>query len=117
VQPGKWTVGALVNNVWSVAGHSDRPDVNQFLLQYFNYNLQKGWYLTWQPTLTANWEMNNGGRWVVPMGGGVGRIMRLGFQPVNLTAQFYGNAVHPPGGSPWSLRMQIAFLFPKMPKK
>jgi len=42
VQPGKWTAGALINNVWSVARHSDLPDVNQFLLQYFiNYNLQK----------------------------------------------------------------------------
>jgi hypothetical protein len=30
------------------------------------------------------------------MGGGVGRIMRLGFQPVNVGMQFYGNAVHPP---------------------
>jgi hypothetical protein len=118
VQPGKWTVGALVNNVWSVAGHSDLPDVNQFLLQYFiNYNLQKGWYLTWQPTLTANWEATNGGRWVVPLGGGIGRIMRLGFQPVNVGLQFYGNAVHPPGASPWGMRMQIAFLFPKGPKK
>jgi hypothetical protein len=118
IQPGKWTVGLLVNNVWSVAGQSDRPDVNQFLLQYFiNYNLNKGWYLTWQPTLTANWQVTNGGRWVVPLGGGVGRIMRLGFQPVNLTAQFYVNAVHPPGASPWSLRLQIAFLFPKMPKR
>lgn len=118
VQPGKWTVGVLVNNVWSVAGHSDLPDVNQFLLQYFiNYNLRKGWYLTWQPTLTANWEMTSGGRWVVPVGGGVGRIMRLGFQPVNLTAQFYGNTVHPEGGSSWSMRMQIAFLFPKAPRK
>ena len=28
-----------------------------------------------------------------------------------------GNAVHPPGASPWSMRLQIAFLFPKMPKK
>jgi hypothetical protein len=118
VQPNKWTLGFLVNNVWSLAGNSNFPDVNQFLLQYFiNYNLQKGWYLTWQPTLTANWKATNGGRWVVPMGGGVGRIMRLGTQPVNLTAQFYGNAVHPPGGSPWGMRLQIAFLFPKMPKK
>lgn len=48
VQPGKWTVGLLINNVWSVAGHSNLPDVNQFLLQYFiNYNLPKGYYLTW----------------------------------------------------------------------
>jgi hypothetical protein len=82
VQPGKWTFGFLTNNVWSVAGHSNLPDVNQFLLEYFiNYNLQKGWYLTWNPTLTANWEATNGGRWVVPFGGGVGRIMKLGTQP------------------------------------
>lgn len=116
VQPGKWTVGFLVNNVWGVAGHSNLPDVNQFLLQYFiNYNLKKGYYLTWQPTLTANWEATNGGRWVVPMGGGIGRIMRLGAQPVNLGLQFYGNAIHPPGFSPWGMRLQIAFLFPKKP--
>jgi hypothetical protein len=118
IQPGKWTLGALVNNVWSVAGHSDLPDVNQFLLQYFiNYNLTKGWFLTWQPTLTANWEATNGGRWVVPLGGGIGRIMKLGPQPVNVGLQFYGNAVHPPNGSPWSLRISIAFLYPKAPKK
>jgi hypothetical protein len=116
VQPGKWTLGILVNNVWSVAGHANLPDVNQFMLQYFiNYNLNKGWYLTWQPSITANWEATNGGRWVVPLGGGVGRIMRLGFQPVNVGLQFYGNAVHPPGASPWTMRLQIAFLFPKKP--
>jgi hypothetical protein len=117
-QPGKWTLGGLVNNVFSFAGQSARPDVNQMLFQYFiNYNLQHGWYITWQPTLTANWEATNGGRWVVPFGGGVGRIMKLGFQPVNLTAQFYGNAVHPPGASPWGMRLQIAFLFPKLTKE
>jgi hypothetical protein len=115
-QPGKWTLGGLVNNVFSFAGQSSRPDVNQMVFQYFiNYNLRHGWYLTWQPTLTANWEATNGGRWVVPFGGGVGRIMKLGFQPVNLTAQVYGNAVHPSGAaSPWGVRLQIAFLFPKL---
>jgi hypothetical protein len=117
-QPGKWTLGVLVNNVWSFAGQSARPDVNQMLFQYFiNYNLKKGYYITWQPTLTANWEATNGGRWVVPVGGGLGRIMKLGFQPVNLTAQFYGNTVHPPGASPWGMRLQIAFLFPKLTKQ
>ena len=117
-QPGHWTLGALVNNVWSVAGSGSRPDVNQFLLQYFiNYNLKKGWFLTWQPTLTANWEAANGNTWTVPYGGGVGRIMKLGFQPVSLTAQFYGNAVHPEGTPAWSMRLQIAFLFPKITKE
>ena len=50
----------------------------------------------------------------MPVGGGVGRIMKLGFQPVNLQAEFYGNAVYPSGGSSWTMRMQIAFLFPKL---
>jgi hypothetical protein len=114
-QPGHWTLGVLANNIWSVAGSGSRPDVNQFLLQYFiNYNLKKGWFITWQPTLTANWEAPSGSQWVVPFGGGVGRIMKLGYQPVSLTAQFYGNAVHPAGTPAWTMRLQIAFLFPKL---
>jgi hypothetical protein len=129
MQPGHWTVGALVNNVFSVAGSSHRPDVNQMLLQYFvNYNLNKGYYLTSGPIVTANWKSTGsvdaatgndvpGGTWTVPFGGGVGQIRRLGFQPINWTVQFYGNAVHPPGASPWSFKFQIALLYPKMPKK
>src|SRR5271170_6109294 len=118
IQPGHWTLGALVNNIWSVAGSGGRPSVNQFLLQYFiNYNLQKGWFITWQPTLTANWEATNGGRWVVPFGGGLGRIMKLGAQPVSITGQFYGNAIHPPGASSWTMRLQFALLFPKLTKE
>jgi hypothetical protein len=119
VQPTHWTIGFLANNYWSVAGHSDldKPAVNQFLLQWFaNYNMKKGWYLTTGPIITANWRASSGNVWVVPFGGGVGRIMKLGFQPVNITAQFYGNAVHPPGASPWTMKMQIAFLFPKLTK-
>jgi hypothetical protein len=116
MQPGHWTLGLLANNVWSVAGSGNRPAVNQFLLQYFiNYNLKKGWFLTWQPTLTANWKAA-ADTWTVPYGGGVGRIMKLGAQPVSLTAQFYGNAVHPEGTSSWTMRLQIAFLFPKSGK-
>jgi hypothetical protein len=53
----------------------------------------------------------------VPVGGGIGRIMKIGLQPVNLTAQFYGNAAYPGGTSPWGLRVQIAFLYPKLSKE
>ena len=114
VQPGHWTVGILTSNVWSVAGSSSRANVNQMLLQYFiTYNLKKGWYLTMSPIVTADWMAPSGSRWTVPVGGGVGRIFRMGFQPVNVSVQFYGNAVYPTGGSPWSMRTQIAFLFPK----
>jgi hypothetical protein len=126
LQPPHWTIGFLANNIWSVAGQSDfnssgavnKPPVNQFLLQWFvNYNMKKGWYLTTSPIVTANWRAPGGSVWTVPFGGGVGRIMKLGFQPVNITAQLYGNAVHPPGVSPWGLRMQFVLLFPKLTKE
>ena len=67
-----------------------------------------------QPIITANWRASNRNIWTVPFGGGVGRIMKIGFQPVNLQAQFYGNAAYPNGTSSWSMRLQIAFLFPKL---
>jgi hypothetical protein len=129
MQPGKWTVGVLVNNVWSVAGSTHRPSVNQMTLQYFiNYNLKKSWYLTSSPIVTANWhnkasgdaangdDTTAGGRWTIPFGGGAGRVMRLGYQPVNISASFYASAVHPPGASNWGLRLQLALLYPKRPK-
>ena len=120
VQPKPWTIGFLANDVWSVAGHSnlDKLAVNQFLLQWFvNYNMAKGWYLTTSPIITANWRApDNAGVWTAPFGGGVGRIMKIGFQPVNISAQFYGNAVHPAGTSSWGLRFQFVLLFPKLTK-
>jgi hypothetical protein len=43
--------------------------------------------------------------------------MKLGFQPVNIQAQFFGNAKYPTGTSPWGMRLQIAFLYPKFTKQ
>jgi hypothetical protein len=116
LQPGKWTLGVLINNVWSVAGSGGRTDVNQMMFQYFiNYNLPKGWAISYSPSVQANWKASPGNVWTVPFGGGLGRVMKLGFQPVNISAAFYGNAVHPVAGSSWNMRLQIAFLFPKIP--
>jgi hypothetical protein len=115
-QPGPWTIGALVNNIWSVAGPSDRADVKQMSLQYFiNYNLKKGWSISMSPTITANWQGSSGNVWTVPVGGGVGRVFRLGYQPMNASVAFFGNVAHPVSGSPWGMRLQISLLFPKRP--
>lgn len=111
---GHWLYGSLAQNVWSVeAGPRNRPAVNQMLLQPFvNYNLPHRWYLTSSPIITANWKLDNG-RWFVPVGGGVGKIVRFGNLPVNIYGQFFGNAEHPDGTSRWSARFQMQFLFPK----
>ena len=118
-QPGHWTIGALVNNLFSVAGPSDRSDVNSMTLQYFlNYNLKKGYFLTSQPIISANWNASNGNVWLVPFGGGIARIFKLGPQPVNASIQAYYNAKRPDTlPSPtWQLKFQFALLYPKKPK-
>jgi hypothetical protein len=115
---GKNLRSKLANNVWSVAGSGSRPDVNQFLMQCFiNYNLQKGWFIGLSPIITANWEASRGNVWTAPFGGGIGRIMKFGAQPVSLLAQFYGNAVHPANTPAWTIGRQISFLFPKLSKE
>lgn len=111
---GHWLFGSLVQNLFSVAGPSARPDVNQMLLQPFvNYNLPHKWYLTSSPIITADWEVRSSERWVVPVGGGVGKIVHFGKLPVNAYTQVFRNVQRPDGTSSWSLRFQMQFLFPK----
>lgn len=101
-----------------MGGQEARPDVNQFLFQYFiNYNMKEGWYLTMSPILTANWKAPDGEQWTVPFGGGFGKIFRLGKLPVNGNVTAYYNAVRPTDGADWSLRLQLALLLPAGAKK
>ncbi len=111
---GKWVIGALAQNVWSFAGDDDRADVNFFFSQYFiNYNIKNGWYLSSAPIITANWEAESGDQWTVPVGGGVGKLMRLGTMPVDAQVQAFYNVEKPEGAADWSLRLQFKMLFPK----
>jgi hypothetical protein len=78
-----------------------------------NYNLDDGWYLTSSPIISANWEASSSERWTVPFGGGVGKIFRIGNQPMNASVQYFYNAEKPQLVGDWSLRMQLQFMFPK----
>ncbi len=112
--PGNWVIGALASNIWSFAGDTNRSEVNRLTFQYFvNYNLPNGWYLTSAPIITADWTADNDDRWLVPFGGGVGKIFKIGPQPMNAQVAAFYNAVRPDNGPVWSLRMQLQFMFPK----
>jgi hypothetical protein len=108
---GPWVVGSLFSNVWSFTGDEQ---VNLFTWQYFvNYNLDDGWYLTSAPVITADWEADSDDTWTVPFGGGVGKIFKIGNQPLNAQASAYYNVEKPEFGPQWQLRLQLQFLFPK----
>ena len=103
--------------------------MNSFLLQpIINYNLANQWYLTSVPIITANWNAAVGNTWTVPVGGGFGKIFRIGSQAVNGSFQAFYNVEHPGlsiqppiGGLPiesttdavWTLRFQLQLLFPR----
>jgi hypothetical protein len=109
---GPWVAGGLLNQIWSVPGDSDRRSLNQFLLQPFvNYNLANGWYLVSSPIITANWQASSD-RWLVPVGGGVGRVFQVGSQPVNASLQAYANLAKPDLFGDVTIRAQIQLLFP-----
>ena len=112
---GKHVVaGALINNIWSVGGWSNKT-VNFMTLQpFFNYNFPGGWYLTTSPIITANWAADSSRDvWTVPIGGGFGKIIHAGKLPINLSAQAFYNIATPQYGADWSIRLQCQLLFPK----
>lgn len=106
----KWVAGVVINNVWTFGDVSE----NKFLFQYFiNYNLPNATYLVSAPIMTANWNATNGEQWIVPLGGGIGKVFKFGKLPVNMNAQAYYNTVHPSGWGSWQSRFQVQFMFPK----
>jgi len=115
VQPGKWTIGALTNNLWSFEGDKDRPQTNSFLLQYFiYYNFEKGWYFLSSPNVTSHWNVDPGEKWLVPFGAGLGRVFRIRGAPFNGQAATYYSAIHPDTlpYPKWQVRFQLALLLP-----
>jgi hypothetical protein len=112
--PGSWVVGGLLQNIWSYAGPDSARSVNKMTFQYFiNYNFDKGWYLTSTPIITANWEADSDNRWTVPVGGGFGRLVKLGQQPVDFKLQAFSNVESTDNGPDWSAMLAVKFLFPK----
>jgi hypothetical protein len=114
-----WVYGVLLNNVWSIGSSgnpfsSSSPKYNNGLMQPFlNFNFESGAYLTTSPIITVNWEARGSNQWTVPMGGGVGKLFKIGKLPVNTQIGAYYNVVRPDFASNWAIRAQVQFMFPK----
>jgi hypothetical protein len=112
---GPWVMGGLANAVWSLGGTSGLGGTryNSFLTQPFvNYNFGGGWYVNMAPLITAGWPALRNKAWTVPVGGGIGKIVRIaGKLPVNLSIGAYYNAIRQQFGSTWQLRTQVTLIF------
>jgi len=109
---GKWVYGALFTHLWSYSG-SD-PEVNLTGFQpIVNYNLEDGWYIKYSPVWNINWSADSNNQWTIPVGGGVGKVLHVGKQAVNISLAAYHMVESPANGPDWQLQFQLQFLFPK----
>ena len=113
-RPGKWNLGAVAVYLKSFAGADDRFDVNQLMIRgLIRRRLKNRWYFTYSPIITANWDAPSDQRWVVPLGGGIGRIFTAGGQPVALSVQAFANVIKPDGAPDGVIRVDFIVPIPK----
>jgi hypothetical protein len=104
------TYGALINQIWSIAGQGDRSNVSQMFIQpFFTLNWKSGAGIGAVGSLTQNWETKIFSSSVaLPISG----ITKLGKQIVQL-------AVGPqipisgPNKGDFGWRAQLVLIFPK----
>ncbi|WP_050577424.1 hypothetical protein [Sinorhizobium arboris] len=111
-QDGPWTYGALANHIWSFAGDDDRADVNSTFLQPFlSYTTPDAWTFAVNTESTYDWESDE---WSVPINFQVSKLVKVGEQPVSITAGArYWAAAPDNGPQGWGARLAVTFLFPK----
>ena len=109
-QVGTFTVGALVNHVWSVAGASDRVDVNNTFLQPFiSKNFKGGYSLSLNTELTQSWDHDSTNGTINMFGA---KVLKIGKQPAQIAVGPripYGNG----NTAEWGFRAQFILMFPK----
>jgi len=62
--------------------------------------------------ISADWHAASDQRRTVPVGGGVGRVFRVGKQPINAAVQGFCNVVKPDSADEWTLQATVTLLFP-----
>ena len=112
VQSHGWTVGALMNQLWSFAGNSARSEVNQLYVQPFvNYTTKHFTTIGINTETTCNWELS-GKQCAVPINLTVGQLLKVGGMPMQFTVGGRYYVTGPYGTPDWGLRFVTTFLFP-----
>ena len=105
-----FTYGALINQIWSVAGQSDRAAVSQMFLQpFFTYNWKSGAGVGLVGSITQNWETKENTTTItVPFSG----ITKFGKQIIQLAVGPQIPVSGPTKGT-FGWRAQLTLIFPK----
>jgi hypothetical protein len=110
-QKGSWTAFGLFDNVWSVGGWGDTP-VNTFNLQYYSTWQSPGsWFLITNYVVSADWNAPSGERWNVPLGAGVGSMVKFKKLSGAAYVQSSYSVVAPTTASNWGVMLAFELIF------
>jgi len=110
---GPWNLGAFGGQRWSFAGKSNRADISQLMIRgTIRRRLTDDWFFVSAPIITANWNAAAGERWLVPIGGGIGRRFKLAGNNWAASLQFYDNVIRPTGAPDWAARLSVVAVIP-----
>jgi len=110
---GPWTVGILANQIWSFAGDSKQPDINQAYFQPFiAYTTKNGVTFNLNSESTYYWDT---GEWSVPFNAQVSKLVHFDKQPISLfvAARYWATTPEDVGPTGWGVRAGMTFLFPE----
>ena len=106
-----WTYGALVNQVWSIAGDGDRANVSSMFLQPFLAKaIGKGQTVTVNFESSYDWEA---GQWTVPLNLTYSKVGKIGKRLVSYGGGFRYYFDAPDNGPNWGVRFVFTLLYPK----
>lgn len=114
VMPDPWVFGALVTQHWGFAGSHEVNRISRFSAQLFAiYNFPDGTFLSSTPIINADFTADAPRKWIVPVGGEIGRVFEWEGQAMSASVGAYYNVVRPAFGPQWQLRLNLTLLFPK----
>ncbi|HTE24594.1 hypothetical protein [Flavitalea sp.] len=107
-----WTFGALINQIWSVAGDDVRADVSQMFVQPFIvHNWKSGAGVGLNADITQNWEATTSSVFIIPS---VSGVTKLGKQIVSISVGPRIQVVAPNNNkADLGVRATVVFVFPK----
>lgn len=112
-QVGRWTYGALWNQIWSFSGDPERSDVSQMFLQPFlSYTTSNLVTLSVTSEATANWKAQDH-QWTVPVTFSVAKLSTLGPFPASYLVGVGAFVAKPEIGPSWRLRASMTILLPR----
>jgi hypothetical protein len=115
-QEGPWTVGALVNQLWSYGSVASyfRRSVNQMFFQPFvAYQMKHAVTVTVDSESTFDWEAPSGQQSTVPIIGLISKVTRLGPFPFSIQGGAGYYVWRPDGAQHWLVRLNFVLILPR----